>query len=116
MARALDFRTVKKQFLTLTFNDGNVVLIRSPKLINIENLMELSKRFSKANEDIQHGDTDSEDVRIVYQMCADIISNNMQKEKITVDYLAEQFDVEDLTIFFDQYMGFVSEINTAVKN
>ena len=40
MARALDFRTVKKQFLTLTFNDGNVVLIRSPKLINIENYPE----------------------------------------------------------------------------
>ncbi|MBE5934683.1 MAG: hypothetical protein E7262_02680 [Lachnospiraceae bacterium] len=116
MARALDFRTVKKKFLTTSFRDGNVILIRSPKLVNIESLIELSNKFSKANKDIQNGDTDTDDVKTVYQMCADIMNNNIQNKKITMEYLGKQLDIEDLTIFFQQYTEFVSEINTVAKN
>ena len=49
-------------------------------------------------------------------MCADIMNNNIQNKKITMEYLGKQLDIEDLTIFFQQYTEFVSEINTVAKN
>ena len=44
---------------------------------------------------------------------AEALSNNLQGEKITTEYITDQYDVEEMSEFVDNYMAFV---NGAKKN
>lgn len=49
----------------------------------------------------------------LYKACARIMSRNKMGIKISPEHLANIFDFEDVLIFFNAYMEFVSEIVNA---
>ncbi|MDD2954355.1 MAG: hypothetical protein PHC95_14595 [Parabacteroides sp.] len=112
MSKELDFTKAKKKFLTITFIDGNKILLRTPTKKIMDRMVNLGKEF----EVVEGEDPDNSDaINEIYSACADIMSNNLAQKKIEVDYLSEVIDLEDLTLFFEAYTEFVNELN-AVKN
>lgn len=110
--KTLDFTAIKKAALKITFRDDTRIAIKTPNKKTMEHLVELGKQFDQAN-DGENGEVIEE----LYRACADIMSNNREKRKITPEYLEQQveMDLEDLNLFFTAYIEFVSGI-TEIKN
>lgn len=108
MAKSLNFNNVKKQYLTVTLADENntTLMIGTPKKGVMTELLLLSDSL----ESIQEGDDNSETMDNLYSACAKIMSCNKGGVQVTKEMLEDNFDLEDILIFFNAYMGFVDEI------
>lgn len=114
MAKCLDFRQVKKNYLTITLADENetTLMITSPTKEIMDDITTLQNAMNEINE---NEELYAEQLDDLYHVCARVMSRNKGGIKITAEHLATFFDFEDITIFFDAYMDFVSEI-TKQKN
>ena len=108
MAKALNFNNVKKQFLTVTLADENntTLMIGTPTKAIMDDLTLLQKSM----ESVSDNDSNVEATDDLYSACARVMSRNKAGVKITKDFLAEIFDFEDITIFFNAYMDFIDEV------
>ena len=113
MSKAINFNTIKKRYLTVTLADEKktTIMIGTPTKAIMDNLFVLQSSFDSLQED----ETNVETTDSIYDACAKIMSRNKGGIKITKDYLAEIFDIEDIILFFDAYMDFIDEIAN-VKN
>lgn len=102
--KSLNFNSVAKKNLIITLNDdeNTTLLVMSPTkkimdlLISIEDILR--------SEDIKT----QEQINALYDLCYLILSRNKGKIKIKKEDLEECFDIEDITIFLQEYMNFVS--------
>lgn len=117
MSKTLDFMAMKakKQLLTITFIDGNKILVKTPTKKIMDSLLALKSDFETVEEHGEENEASAEALNEIYEICASIMSNNIGQKKIEVDYLSEVLDLEDLIIFFESYTEFVNELNK-VKN
>jgi len=95
-----DFNKINRSFFTVTLTDGKKLLVKMPK----------KGTFGKLAA-VQDMDTDNMDT--LGAIVAEALSNNLQGEKITTEYITDQYDVEEMSEFVDNYMAFV---NGAKKN
>lgn len=102
--KSLNFNSIEKKFLTVTLNDeeNTTLLIMSPTKKVLDSLMKMQ------------GITDSkgiadEQIDSLYEACATIMSRNKGKVNISKDKLENIFDIEDLVIFFKEYMSFIHQ-------
>lgn len=97
----LDFRKVNKKLFNVTLVDDSVLLIKMPTKQVFEYLIELEinlKEFNKNN---------AEQVNRIYELTAEIMSNNIQNKEIDQAYLKKiKFDIEDITYLFNEYLNF----------
>ena len=109
MAKPLNFNKVKKQFLTVTFSDekNTTLMICTPTKAIMDDLIRLQNGVDEI--------TDDEGTDELYDACARVMSRNKTGFKVTKEFLAEIFDIEDIKIFFNAYMEFVNEV-IASKN
>lgn len=108
MAKPLNFNNVKKQFLTVTLADEKktTLMIGTPTKAIMDDLVLLQESLETLTDD----ETNTEATNDLYNACARVMSRNKAGVKITTEYLAEIFDFEDILIFFNAYMDFISEI------
>lgn len=111
--KSLNFNNVKKSYLNVTLADekNTVLLVSTPTKATMDSLLRLQETF----KDLSEEDITVDVMDDLYQACAQIMSNNKTRTKITAEYLGELFDFEDIFLFFSSYMDFVSEV-TASKN
>lgn len=115
MAKSLNFHNVKKSYLTVTLADeaNTTLMIGTPTKAIMDDLIDLQDALEEISED---GSAESIDAtNELYRACAKVMSRNKGGIVITPDYLAEIFDFEDVMIFFNAYMDFVTEV-TGSKN
>ena len=60
-------------------------------------------------------DASAEAISDLYEACAKVMSRNKTNTKIEKEYLEEVLDFEDIVIFFNAYMEFISTLS-AEKN
>ena len=108
MAKSIDFNNVKKQFLTITLADekNTTLMIGTPTKAIMDDLTLLQKSMNSINDN----ESNIEATDDLYSACARVMSRNKAGVKITKDFLAEIFDFEDITIFFNAYMEFIDEV------
>lgn len=111
MAKPLNFNTVKKQYWNVTLKDGTVLLIGTPTKALMDDLSLLQDSIDTTGEEKNNIEATDD----LYNACARVMSRNKAGKKITKEYLAEIFDFEDITIFFEGYMAFMDEV-TGSKN
>lgn len=113
MAKSLNFNNVKKQFLTVTLADekNTVLMIGTPTKAIMDDLTLLRNSMNSVSDN----ESDIEATDDLYNACARVMSRNKAGVNITKEFLAEIFDVEDITIFFNAYMEFIDEV-IASKN
>lgn len=107
MANVLNFNQMKKQYLTVTLADetNTTLMIGTPTKSIMDDLILLQSSLESMGDDDTA--TATEDL---YRACARIMSRNKMGIKISPEKLSEIFDFEDVLIFFNAYMEFVSEI------
>lgn len=119
MSKELNFQKAKKTFLTVTMPDDEKILIRNPTKKIMDAMTDLSEEF-KALEGVDPEEADTEQSREsitrIYEACALIMSNNIARKPITVAYLEDLLDVEDLITFFKTYTDFIAALQASVKN
>lgn len=110
MGKTLDFTKQKKEYLTVKLNDdkGTVLMIGTPS-------KKILSDFIAINDRMTEDGTDAELIDDLYKVCAKIMSFNKGGIKISADYLADLFDLEDIVIFFRAYADFMHGI-TSEKN
>ena len=98
----LDFTKVKTRVLNLKLTDGNVILVRMPTKHMFDVLIEMQNTLAELEI------ANAEQVEYVYQMAAELLSNNRQGKKIEKGYVEKLFDIEDIQILFEAYVNFVA--------
>lgn len=116
MSKELNFAKAKKTFLTVTMPDDKKILVRNPTKRIMRSLGELGEDFKELENQTEEEIENTEAVDRIYETCALILSNNIARETITVDYLEDLLDVEDLIILFESYTTFISDLQASVKN
>lgn len=113
MAKTLNFNNVKKTYLTVTLADENntTLMIGTPTKAMMDSLVDLQESLNNVSED----EASTEATGELYSACANLMSRNKAGIKITKDFLENIFDFEDIIIFFNAYMDFITEV-TSGKN
>ena len=111
MAKTLNFNNIKKSYLTVTLADEKetTLMIGTPTKKVMDDLLLLKSSLEALEEDETNVDATDD----LYAACAKVMSRNKAGVKITKEFLAEIFDFEDILIFFNAYMDFVSEIGNS---
>lgn len=104
MAKALNFKKVKKSFLPVTFDDEveTTILVGTPTKAIMSELSQLQESFTAEDNE---GDIDD-----LYEACAKIMSRNKTGFVVSAEFLAARMDFEDIKIFFGAYMDFIGEV------
>lgn len=102
MAKALNFNTIKKSYLTVTLIDGTILMIGTPTKKVYDDL--------KTMDELMNNSDDVESMNELYRVTAAVMSRNKVNKKITSEYLAELMDFEDIIIFYNAYLEFVGEL------
>ena len=107
MAKTLNFNTVKKQYLTLTFNDEKktTVMVGTPTKAIMNELIAISGNLENDGDEISESTIDD-----LFYLSSRVISRNKGGVNISKEYLEEIFDIEDLLLFFNTYMQFITEL------
>ena len=108
MSKSLNFNNVKKHYLTITLADekNTVLMIGTPTKAIMDDITLLQESMTDINEN----NVSDEATDDIYRACAKIMSRNRAGVEITTEFLSELFDFEDIIIFFNAYMDFISEI------
>lgn len=101
MKNSYDFRKRKKEYMTVTLDDGEstVIHVKMPKKKTMESFMQLHET-SAAELDIDD----------VYAVLADTLSENMEGKRITKDMVEDTLDMEDAVDFMRAYAEFIHGI------
>lgn len=109
--RELNFRSSRKNYLPVIFEDNNKILVKTPTKGLVEKLTTLSEMLGSLEEDMAN----IEAIDAVYELAAEVMSNNAGKKEITSEYLEEMLDLQDILTFFDEYSILINSLNE-VKN
>jgi hypothetical protein len=82
-------------------------MIGTPTKAIMDELTALSAKLESVSED-----SDAELINDLYYACAKLMSRNKTGTKIEKEYLENIFDLEDIIIFFNAYMGFINTLAT----
>jgi hypothetical protein len=117
MAKTLNFNTIKKKYLTVTFRDEEktTVMIGTPNKAIMDELVSLNNDLKDMKDENNRTHIDDDTMDDLYRVSAKVISNNKGGVKMSKEKLEELFDFEDMLIFFTAYMEFMEEL-TNTKN
>ena len=114
----INFQKAKRNFMTLTFDDvdedgksfEHQILVGMPKKRIYGILLDLKKTLSEESEkECTAGEEAAIQKRKIddlYVLVAEILSNNLAREKISVDWVDEQMNTEDIKLFLNEYVKF----------
>lgn len=121
----VNFQKAKRNYMVLTFDDerevekdGKTVVeeyertiqVGMPKkrvfsaLIDMQEIMDRRNRAQTAEE---KNEADRQIIDELYVLTAKILSNNLNGERITTEWVEDQFSTEEIQMFFEQYDKFV---------
>ena len=103
---SFDFNKINRSFFKVTLTDGRKILVKMPKKGTF------GKMAAVQDMDVDNMTMDDA-MDTLGGIVAEALSNNLQNEKITTKYITDQYDVEEMSEFIDNYMEFV---NGASKN
>lgn len=118
----VNFQKAKRSYMVLTFDDerevdGKIeeyernIAVGMPKkrvfsaLINMQEIMDRRNGAQTAEE---KNEADRQIIDELYILTAEILSNNLKGERITTEWVEEQFSTEEIQTFFAQYVKFVN--------
>lgn len=118
----VNFQKAKRNYMVLTFDDerevdGKIeeyernIAVGMPKkrvfsaLINMQEIMDRRNGAQTAEE---KNEADRQIIDELYILTAEILSNNLKGERITTEWVEEQFSTEEIQTFFAQYVKFVN--------
>jgi len=118
----VNFQKAKRNYMVLTFDDErmeNGKTVECEKVINVgmpkkrvfTELMDMQEIMDKRDETqtrTEKNEANREIIEELYELTAQIISNNLKGEKITVDWVDNHFTIKEIKEFLTQYAKFAN--------
>ena len=100
----LDFTQSAKRYLAINLIDNQLIRVRMPTKRVFDALLGLKDHLTGLSAD------DGRQLTEIYDLIAVVLSNNLEHQPITSEYLAELLDIEDVQTFFQGYMAFINGV------
>ena len=71
-------------------------------------MQEIVEKKGEAQTAAEKNEADREIIDELYELTAQVLSNNLKGEKITVDWVDDQFSIEEIKEFLSQYTKFAN--------
>lgn len=118
----VNFQKAKRNYMVLTFDDEreeNGKIVEFEKVIHVGmpkkrvfhaliDMQEIVEKKGEAQTAAEKNEADRETIDELYELTAQILSNNLKGEKITVDWVDDQFSIEGIKEFLTQYTKFAN--------
>ena len=118
----VNFQKAKRNYMVLTFDDEreeNGKIVEFEKVIHVGmpkkrvfhaliDMQEIVEKKGEAQTAAEKNEADREIIDELYELTAQVLSNNLKGEKITVDWVDEQFSIEEIKEFLSQYTKFAN--------
>ncbi len=118
----VNFQKAKRNYMVLTFDDEreeNGKTVEFEKVIHVGmpkkrvfhaliDMQEIVEKKGEAQTAAEKNEADRETIDELYELTAQILSNNLKGEKITVDWVDDQFSIEEIKEFLIQYTKFAN--------
>lgn len=99
---SFDFNKIKRTFFNVTLKDGRKLVVKMPMKKTFEKVSALQEMDDETNID------DALDT--IGGLCAEILSHNMTGEKVTTEYMTDNYDLEEMQIFIEEYYNFTAGV------
>ena len=101
---SFDFNKIKRSFFNVTLKDGRKLVVKMP----------MKKTFEKVSalQEIDDTATIDDALDTFGGLCAEILSHNMTSEKVTEKYMTDNYDLEEMQVFIEEYYNFVAGVKT----
>ena len=113
---SVNFQKAKRNFMTVTFEDekpdgttfDHVICVGMPKKRVFDKLMDLSDMNTDegSQSEAEKSQINRQKINMLYETVAEILSNNMAREKITTEWVGDMMSTEDIKTFMQQYAAF----------
>lgn len=100
---SFDFNKIKRSFFNVTLKDGRKLQVKMP----------MKKTFDKlsALQNLDQNEVEIDDVVDTFgALCAETLSNNLNKETVTTEYMVDNYDIEEMTEFIKKFYVFVGGV------
>lgn len=118
----INFQKAKRNYMVLTFDDERevdgkkekferVIQVGMPKKRVFSALMDMKEITNKRDEaqtEAEKNTADREVIDELYELIAQILSNNLKGEKITTEWVEDQFSSDEIKEFLTQYTKFAN--------
>lgn len=98
-----DFNKVKRSFMTVTLKDNRRLIVKMPMKKTFEKMAVLQEIDTE-------GVTAEDAMDTLGGLCAEILSNNMTKEKVTAQEITDNYDTEEMEALINAYMEFAGGV------
>lgn len=122
----VNFQKAKRNYMVLTFDDERevekdgektieeyekIICVGMPKKRTFSKLIdmqELADKLEEAKTKTEKNAANREIIDGLYELTAEILSNNRSGEKIAVEWVEDQFSTKELKDFLQQYIKFTN--------
>lgn len=98
----LDYTKIQKKKFPVKLRDGNTIILTMPQKKTFEKMAAMEDAAAQTGGEAA--------VSEMYEVAAEILSNNLQKKRFSVEEVGNLFDIEDLSILYSEYSAFASGV------
>lgn len=99
-----DMTTLKVRYFQLKLRNGLRLDVEPPQIKSIKKIMKLSK--------VDTENINEEDFNGLAEGLSIALSKNKQKKKITIDFIEENFNIEEVQELLTRYFDWVDKVKT----
>ncbi|MBD5547517.1 MAG: hypothetical protein HDQ97_08970 [Lachnospiraceae bacterium] len=99
---SFDFNKIKRTFFNVKLKDGRKLQVKMPMKKTFEKVAEMQNFSEEVNID------DAMDT--LGALCAECLSHNMNGEKVTTQDITDNYDIEEMQAFINEYYNFVGGV------
>ena len=99
---SFDFNKIKRTFFNVTLKDGRKLVVKMP----------MKKTFEKVSalQEMNDDTTIHDALDTIGGLCAENLSHNMTGEKVTGEFMTDNYDLEEMQIFIEEYYNFTAGV------
>lgn len=100
----LDYTKVKRKTNPVKLPNGQTILLTMPKKKTFEKMAALEDSAEQNNGEAA--------INEMYEVAAEILSNNIQKKHFTVDEVGKLLNIEEVKMLYTEYANFVNGVKS----
>ena len=107
MAKPLNFKTMKRNYWTVTLDDenGTTLMLTTPTKAVFDKIVAMKDDLSDNEEDVN-----AETLDDLYEVCKEILNSNKTHTHFTLEEVGEMLKYDDIIALIHGYTSFISEV------
>ena len=102
---SFDFSKIKRSFFHVKLKDGRDLVVKMPMKKTFEKIASLQEMDENEMSIDDALDT-------LGGLCAEALSNNMTSERVETKYMTDNYDLEEMQVFLENYYNFAGGVKS----